>query len=46
MDSIPQEQARRIRMTVRTMWIKAETVYLEAQLRQIRVREQQECPRL
>jgi hypothetical protein len=42
MDLNPLQQARQIRMTVRTMRIKAETAYLEAQRRQTWVREQQE----
>jgi hypothetical protein len=46
MDLNPLQQARQIQMTVRTMRIKAETAYLEAQWKQIWVREQQESLRL
>jgi hypothetical protein len=40
------QQARQIRMTMRTTRIKAETAYLEAQRKQTWVREQQESLRL
>jgi hypothetical protein len=46
MDVSPLQQARHIRMTVRAMRIRAETAYLEAQRRQIWVRERQESLRL
>ena len=46
MDLNPLQQARQIQMTVRTMRIKAETAYLEAQRKQTWVREQQEGLRL
>ena len=46
MDLHPLQQGRQIRMTVRTMRIKAETAYLEAQRKQTWVREQQESLRL
>jgi hypothetical protein len=46
MDLNPLQQARQIRMTVRTTRIKAETAYLEAQRKQTWVREQQESLRL
>jgi hypothetical protein len=42
MDLNPLQQARQIRMTMRTMRIKAETAYLEAQRKQTWMREQQE----
>jgi hypothetical protein len=42
----PLQQARQIGMTVRTMRIKAETAYLEAQRKQTWVREQQDSLRL
>jgi hypothetical protein len=46
MDLNPLQQARQIRMTVRTTRIKAETAYREAQRKQTWVREQQESLRL
>jgi hypothetical protein len=46
MDLNPLQQARQIQITVRTMRIRAETAYLEAQRKQIWVREQQESIRL
>jgi hypothetical protein len=42
----PLQQARPIQMTVRSLRIKAETAYLDAQRKQIRGREQQEGLRL
>ena len=42
----PLQQARQIGMTGRTMRIKAETAYLEAQRKQTWVREQQDSLRL
>jgi hypothetical protein len=46
MELNPLQQARQIGMTVRTMRIKAETAYLEAQRKQSWVREQQDSLRL
>ena len=46
MELNPLQQARQIGMTVRTMRIKAETAYLEAQRKQTWVREQQDTLRL
>ena len=46
MDLTPLQQARQIQMRVRTMRIKAETAYLEAQPKQLWGREQQESLRL
>jgi hypothetical protein len=42
MDLNPLQQARQIRMAVRTMRIKADTAYLEAQRNQTWMRQQQE----
>jgi hypothetical protein len=46
MDVSPLQEAWQIRVTTRTMRIKAQTAYLEAKRQQMRAREQQECLRL
>lgn len=46
MDVTPQQHAWQIRMTTRTMRIKAQSAYLDAQRQQTRTREQRERLRL